>query len=152
VPSPQPLDVVEIASIARLVDAGAVVVCAGGGGVPVVRGRAGLDGVEAVIDKDLTAALLAERLEADRLVLLTDVPYVERDWGRPAAEPIRSAFPADLRLLSFAAGSMGPKVDAACRFVERTGRRAAIGSLAELEDVVRGSAGTQVTPELVPSR
>ena len=150
VPSPEPRAIVELPSIARLVDGGAVVVCAGGGGVPVVRGRAGLEGVEAVIDKDLTAALLAESLDADGLVMRTDVPYVEREGGRPGAEPIRRATPDDLRSLPFAAGSMGPKVDAACRFVERTGRRAAIGSLAQLEDVVAGQAGTQLVPALVP--
>jgi carbamate kinase len=152
VPSPQPLGIVELPSIARLVDAGAVVVCGGGGGVPVVRGPSGLEGVEAVIDKDLTAALLAERLDADRLVMLTDVPYVEREWGLPTASPIRRSTPEDLRLLSFVAGSMGPKVDAACRFAERTGNRAAIGSLSELAAVAGGSAGTQVASELVAIR
>lgn len=152
VPSPEPLAIVELPSIARLVDGGAVVVCAGGGGVPVVCGASGLEGVEAVVDKDLTAALLAESLNADRLVLLTDVPYVQRDWGLATAEPISQATPDELRLLTFAAGSMAPKVEAACRFVERTGGRAAIGSLSDLAHVAGGAAGTQVSPARLPAR
>jgi carbamate kinase len=149
VASPEPRAIVELPSIARLVDAATVVVCAGGGGIPVAWGPSGLEGVEAVIDKDLTAALLAERLDADRLVMLTDVPYVERDHGLATAEPIERATPDELRLLTFAAGSMGPKVEAACRFVERTGGLAAIGALGDLADVARGAAGTQVSPALV---
>ena len=104
----------------------------------------GLRGVEAVIDKDLTAALLAEELGAGRLIVLTDVPYVERDWGTAAATPIAVATPAELRELPFAAGSMGPKIEAACRFVERTGGEAFIGSLAELGAISRGEAGTRI--------
>ena len=144
VPSPEPQAIVELPSIARLVDAGVVVVCAGGGGIPVVRTGEALAGVEAVIDKDLTAALLAEGLGADLLVLLTDVPFVERAWGTPAARPIEAATPRELRALRFAAGSMGPKVEAACRFVERTGGRAAIGALGRLSAVLAGRSGTQV--------
>lgn len=143
VPSPEPRAIVELPSIERLVDAGAVVVCAGGGGVPVVAGAAGLAGVEAVIDKDLTAALLAEQVGAERLVILTDVPYVERGWGTPGAAVIEHATPAELRLLRFASGSMGPKVEAACRFAE-AGGQAAIGALDDLAAVVAGHAGTQV--------
>jgi carbamate kinase len=144
VPSPEPKGIVELSSIARLVDAGVVVVCAGGGGIPVVRNRDALEGVEAVIDKDLTAALLAEGLGADLLVLLTDVPFVERGWRTAAARPIEAATPDELRALRFAAGSMGPKVEAACRFVERTGGRAAIGALGRLSAVAAGGSGTQV--------
>jgi carbamate kinase len=146
VPSPQPMEIVELASIERLVDVGAVVVCAGGGGVPVVRRDGSLVGVEAVVDKDSTAALLADEIGADRLVLLTDVPYVERDWRTCAAAPIRRATPAELRELRFASGSMAPKVEAACRFAE-AGGGAAIGALSDLTDVVAGTAGTQVVPE-----
>jgi carbamate kinase len=146
VPSPQPREIVELPSVERLVAAGAVVVCAGGGGIPVVAEGRELRGVEAVIDKDLTAALLAERLDADRLLMLTDVPFVERDWGTEAATPIASANPNELRELPFAAGSMGPKIEAACRFVEHTGREAAIGALGDLAAVARGDAGTQITP------
>ncbi|MEX2023591.1 MAG: carbamate kinase [Thermoleophilaceae bacterium] len=145
VASPEPRGLVELRVIDRLVAAGSVVVCAGGGGIPVVAGSGGLRGVEAVIDKDLTAALLAEDLGAGKLIVLTDVPYVERAWGTDAATPIEAATPAELRRLSFAAGSMGPKIEAACRFVERTGGEAVIGSLAELGAVSRSEAGTRVT-------
>jgi carbamate kinase len=148
VPSPEPRAIVELESIRRLVDAGAVVVCAGGGGVPVIRHGRALDGVEAVIDKDLTAALLAAELGANMLVMLTDVPNVERDWGTTTARPIGRTTPAELRQLSLAPGSMGPKVEAACRFVE-TGGHAAIGALQDLEAVVMGAAGTQIVPALV---
>jgi carbamate kinase len=144
VPSPEPEAIVELEAIQRLVAGGTVVVCSGGGGVPVVRGRSGLRGVEAVIDKDLTAALLAQAVGAERLVLATDVSFVETGWGTNAAAPIVAATPGELRGLQFAAGSMAPKIEAACRFVERTGCSAAIGSLAELEAVIRGTAGTQI--------
>lgn len=147
VASPEPTEIVEAESIDLLVGSGAVVVCAGGGGIPVVRDGGGLRGVEAVIDKDLTAALLAETLGADRLVLATDVAYVERGWGTPAAEPIGSATPAELRRSRFAAGSMGPKVEAGCRFVERTGGSCGIGALSDLAALVRGGAGTQIAAE-----
>lgn len=143
VPSPEPRAIVELATIRRLVDAGVVVVCAGGGGIPVV-GERGLRGVEAVIDKDLTAALLASSLDAERLVLATDVTHVMRNWPLSTASPIRHATPTELRPLRFAAGSMGPKVEAACRFAERPGRSAAIGALDELGALVDGRAGTEV--------
>ncbi len=145
VASPAPQGIVELQAIDRLVAAGSLVICAGGGGIPVVADPEGLRGVEAVIDKDLTAALLAEELGAGKLIVLTDVPYVERDWGTPAATPITTATPTELRELSFAAGSMGPKIEASCRFVERTGGEAFIGSLAELGAISRGEAGTRIT-------
>ena len=144
VPSPQPHEIVELDSIATLLRGGSIVVCAGGGGIPVVREGGRLRGVEAVIDKDLTAALLAEQLDADRLLILTDVAYVERGWETEAPVPIQRATPAELRGLKFAAGSMAPKVEAVCRFVERTGGEAAIGCLAELTEVVAGRSGTHV--------
>ena len=144
VASPQPREIVELEAIETLLRAGSIVVCAGGGGIPVVRDGSRLRGVEAVIDKDLTAALLAEQLEADRLLILTDVPHIERGWRTPEAKPIGSATPTELRQLEFAAGSMAPKVDAACRFVERTGGEAMIGSLTELAEIAAGLAGTQV--------
>jgi carbamate kinase len=149
VASPEPKGVVELPAIERLVAAGTLVVCAGGGGIPVVAESGALRGVEAVIDKDLTAALLAEELGAEKLIVLTDVPYVERDWGTPDATPIDAATPAELRELAFAAGSMGPKIEAACRFVERTGGEAVIGSLADLGAVARGEAGTSILPTAV---
>jgi carbamate kinase len=148
VPSPEPLDIVELRTIRLLVEGGIVVVCAGGGGVPVVLDEAGaLRGVEAVVDKDLSAALLARLLHVDMLLMLTDVPAVERRFGTPAAEPIRRTTPAELRAVEFAAGSMAPKVEAACRFVEATGGTAAIGALADAAAIIRGSAGTVVAPD-----
>jgi carbamate kinase len=143
VPSPEPREIVELDAIRLLVEAGIVVVCAGGGGIPVTRNGT-LRGVEAVIDKDLAAALLAEQLEADFLLLLTDVEAVEADWRTPQARPIRQTSPDELRGLTFAAGSMGPKIEAACRFVERTGGVAGIGSLADAREVVAGRRGTLI--------
>lgn len=146
VASPQPQRVVETAVIDQLVRSGVVVVCAGGGGIPVSESADGtLTGVEAVIDKDLTAALLAEALGAHALLLLTDVEAVETDFGRPDSRPIRRATPDELRARDFASGSMGPKVDAACRFVERTGGIAAIGALTDAVDLLDGRSGTLVT-------
>jgi carbamate kinase len=150
VASPDPLEIVELGAVEQLLRSGAVVVCAGGGGVPVVAEGGRLRGVEAVIDKDLTAALLAEALGAERLLVLTDVPGVERGWGTPVASPIDAATPAELRRLPFAAGSMGPKVEAACRFVEHTGGEAVIGALAELAAVARGEAGTRIAAAGAP--
>ncbi len=144
VASPEPLEIVEIVTIRLLVAADVLVVCAGGGGSPVVYAGSGLRGVEAVIDKDLAAALLAEALSADVLLLLTDVPAVERDFGTAAATPIASATPAALRAATFAPGSMGPKVEACWRFVERTGGRAAGGALRDAAALLAGEAGTQV--------
>jgi carbamate kinase len=147
VPSPAPRRIVEIGLIRRLCDAGIVVVCAGGGGVPVICNEEGeLEGVEAVVDKDATAALLAEALDADALLLLTDVPAVELDHGSPDAQPITRTTPAFLRAHRFPSGSMGPKIDAVCRFVELTGRVAAIGALADARDILAGHAGTLVSP------
>jgi carbamate kinase len=145
VPSPEPKEIVELASIRTLVEAGALVVCSGGGGIPVVVDERGfLRGVEAVVDKDLAAELLARDLGADMLLMLTDVPAVMRGWRQGTPQPIRQTTPEELRALEFESGSMGPKVEAACRFVEATGATAAIGSLSEATRVVRGRAGTIV--------
>lgn len=145
--SPRPQRVVETRLIRLLLESGAVVVCAGGGGVPVIRDEAGqLRGVEAVVDKDLTSAVLAEALDADLLMVLTDVPAVMQDYGTPDQRPVLRATPAGLRALNPPAGSMGPKVDAVCRFVELTGGMAAIGSLDDAAAILRGAAGTIVTP------
>jgi carbamate kinase len=147
VPSPTPKRVVETRIIRLLLSSGAVVVCAGGGGVPAIRNEDGhLEGVEAVVDKDLATSVLAESLEADALLLLTDVPAVMRGFGTPGAEPILRATPAALRREQFPAGSMGPKVEAVCRFVEITGDMAGIGALADAELILTGKAGTVVTP------
>ena len=145
--SPQPQRVVETRLIRLLLRSGALVVSAGGGGVPVIRDERGkLRGVEAVIDKDLTAAVLAEALEADVLLVLTDVPNVMRNYGTPQAEPISRITPGALRREPFPAGSMGPKVEAVCRFVELTGDMAAIGRLEDAEAIMAGKAGTIITP------
>jgi carbamate kinase len=147
VPSPIPLRVVETRLIRQLLDSGAVVICAGGGGAPVVRNRLGeLEGIEAVVDKDSTTGLLAAALDADLLVLLTDVAAVQTGYGTPSARAILRATPAELRALKFPAGSMGPKVEAVCRFVELTGGTAAIGALHDVDDILTGKAGTIVTP------
>ncbi len=148
VASPEPLRIVELAAIRMLVDAGAIVVCTGGGGIPVTMNGAGtLRGVEAVIDKDLAAELLARSLEADFLLMLTDVPSVLRGWGTPEASTIRRTTPSELHTIEFANGSMGPKVAAACRFVESTGGTAAIGALEDAARIVAGDAGTIVTAD-----
>ncbi len=145
VPSPEPVEVVEASVIRRLVDAGVLVVCAGGGGIPVVRATDGtLSGTEAVIDKDLTAGLLAVTLDADALLLLSDVAAVETAYGEPGSEPITSASVAELAAFAFPSGSMGPKVEAASRFAAGGGF-AAIGSLADAEAILAGRAGTRVT-------
>jgi carbamate kinase len=147
VASPEPQRVVQLPAIRRLVGSGFLVVCAGGGGVPVVDdGNGGHRGVEAVIDKDLCSALLATDLGADVLVLATDVDAVYEGWGSPRQRAYGTVTPATLRGGDFAAGSMGPKVEAACRFVEATGGRAAIGSLQALPELLSGTAGTQVHP------
>ncbi|MEU0568811.1 carbamate kinase [Nonomuraea sp. NPDC005983] len=147
VPSPAPQRVVETRLIRRSVREGVVVVCAGGGGVPVIRDAQGrLTGVEAVIDKDLTASMLAEALECDAFLILTDVPRVMRDFGTPGQSEIANTTPHELRAIDFPAGSMGPKVEAVCRFVETTGDMAAIGRLDQAEQILEGAAGTIVTP------
>ncbi|GAA3555702.1 carbamate kinase [Nonomuraea rosea] len=147
VPSPIPQRVVETRLIREMVRAGVVVVCAGGGGIPVVRDERGrLTGVEAVVDKDLTTAMLAEALECDAFLSLTDVPRVLRGFGTPHQTEIAHTTPHELRAMEFPAGSMGPKVEAVCRFVETTGDMAAIGKLDEAERILAGAAGTIVTP------
>ena len=147
VPSPDPMAMVELATIERLLGEGALVICAGGGGIPVIRDPDGhLRGAEAVIDKDLAAALLAGSLDADALLILTDVAQVEIDYGTPDARPIGHTTPAELRALPFPAGSMGPKVEAACRFVEATGRQAMIGRLEDAVELLGGRVGTVVEP------
>jgi carbamate kinase len=148
VASPQPLNILEIPQIDLMLWHGDVVVCAGGGGVPVVWDESGYwSDVEAVVDKDLTASLLAQKIRADALLLLTDVSHVETRWGSPDARPIERTTPAALRELQFAAGSMGPKVDAVCRFVEAGGRHAAIGRLEDAQALLAGTAGTVVRPD-----
>jgi carbamate kinase len=148
VPCPEPLAVVELRTIRRLVSDGVVVICAGGGGIPVACDERGvLAGVEAVIDKDRTAALLATLLGADLLLYLTDVASVETDWGSAFKQPIGTTAPAALRYQGFDPATMGSKVESACRFVERTGKRAAIGAVADAMALTAGQAGTQILPD-----
>lgn len=144
VASPEPRHIVELSTIETLLDQGVIVVCAGGGGIPVVRSEHGLHGVEAVIDKDLSAALLASQIGAEWLLLLTDVAAVERAWGTDHATPIHQVTVTELAALRFDAGSMQPKVTAACRFVRATGGRAGIGALRDAAAILRGEAGTVV--------
>jgi carbamate kinase len=146
VASPQPKQILEIGVIELLVRERVIVVCAGGGGIPValVPGG-GYEGVEAVIDKDFAGALLATSLHADAFLMLTDVDAVYADWGTPSAWPIHRASPDEMASRAFAAGSMGPKVEAACRFVRANSGFAAIGSLADAGAMLRGEAGTIVS-------
>ncbi len=146
VASPLPLRVLGLDPIRWLLERGALVIAAGGGGIPVARGPDGrhLLGVEAVIDKDLCSGLLARELGADCLVIATDVAAVFLDWGRPTQRPLGRVTPQALAGHAFPAGSMGPKVEAASRFVLATGRRAAIGSLEDIDGLLAGHAGTQV--------
>ncbi len=147
VPSPMPQRIVELEAARVLLRGGMTVVIAGGGGAPVVQGEGGLSGVEAVVDKDFTAALVARALDAELLVMLTDVPAVIADYRTPGERALRDVTVAELEALTFPAGSMGPKVGAACDFVTRTHGRAGIGSLDDAADVVAGTAGTQITAD-----
>jgi carbamate kinase len=146
VASPRPVRIVEIDTAALLLRSGVTVVLAGGGGVPVVETSHGLQGVEAVVDKDFAAALIAAELSADRLVLLTDVAGVMTDFGTPTEQLVSSVARELLSHRAFPPGSMGPKVAAACRFVQETGNSAAIGGLDSAAAVIAGDSGTQIHP------
>ncbi len=147
VASPQPLRVVGLDPVRWLLAHGALVIAAGGGGIPVARNAegTGLHGVNAVIDKDLCSGLLAQDLQADCLVIATDVEAVYLDWGQPTQRALGRVTPHMLAQHAFPAGSMGPKVEAACKFVLATGKTAFIGSLDQIEDMLAGNAGTQVS-------
>ena len=150
VPSPTPQRIFEIRPVKWLLEHGTIVICAGGGGIPTMYERGAgrkLVGVEAVIDKDLCSELLARELDADLLVMLTDADAVYIDWGKPSQRPIRRTSPDALAGFHFAAGSMGPKVEAACRFAAMTGNPAAIGALPDLNRIIAGEAGTTVYPK-----
>ena len=147
VPSPEPRQILEIQPITWLLERGAVVVCAGGGGIPVANRSSApgpLVGVEAVIDKDLASELLAEDLGADLFLMATDVDGVYLDWGTPRQRRLDRVTPEELAGYQFAAGSMGPKVEAATRFAAKTDGRAAIGALADIAAITAGTAGTNV--------
>ena len=147
VPSPEPKRIFELRPIKWLLEHDTIVIAAGGGGIPTMY-EPGKDrqlaGVECVIDKDLASELLARDLDADLFIMLTDADAVYVDWGKPTKRAIRRASPSALSAMSFAAGSMGPKVNAACRFAAVTGKKAAIGALADLGRIIAGDAGTTV--------
>lgn len=146
VASPLPQRVVESETADLLLRHGATVVLAGGGGIPVIEGEDGLEGIEAVVDKDMVAAHVAQKLGAELLVILTDVPAVMVDWGTPMQRPLGHVTVSALAAKDFPAGWMGPKVEAVCEFVRATGSRAAIGSLEDVFEVIAGTKGTQVQP------
>jgi carbamate kinase len=150
VPSPLPKRIFEERPIKWLLDQGVVVICAGGGGIPTMydpEKERTLIGVEAVIDKDRATALLARDIGADLYIMATDVDGVYLDWGKPTRRRVAEITADELAQHDFAAGSMGPKVEAAIDFVRQTGKRAAIGSLADIERIVAGTAGTNIIPE-----
>ena len=151
VPSPLPKRIFQIRPVKWLLEKQTVVICTGGGGIPTMYDRnrqRWLTGIEAVIDKDLASELLAREVNADLLVIATDVQGVYLDWGKPEQRMLGWVTPEELKTYPFPAGSMGPKVAAAIQFVERTGKRAAIGSLEDIEQIVAGTAGTNVAPVL----
>jgi carbamate kinase len=151
VASPRPQRIFELRPIRQLLEHGTVVICAGGGGIPTsYDGQRRLEGIEAVIDKDLASSLLARELDADLLVIATDVDGVYDAWGTPEQRLLGHVTPEELESLELPAGSMGPKVRAACEFARGTGHRAVIGSLADIAELVAGTTGTNVEPVAVP--
>jgi carbamate kinase len=153
VATPEPQLIIELAAIRTLVKARTIVICTGGGGIPVAVDDSGaITGIEAVVDKDLSAALLAEQLQADALLLLTDVRAIHAGWRSAHPRPIRHANPDKLEAMRLPAGSMGPKARAAARFVRNTGKPAAIGALADAPALLRGTAGTRVVAPRATSR
>ncbi|MBR2513893.1 MAG: carbamate kinase [Halomonas sp.] len=149
VASPRPNRIFEILPIKWLMEKGTIVICAGGGGIPTAYDENNkLHGVEAVIDKDLCSALLAEQLQADLLIIATDVDAAYVDWNGPNHKAIASAHPDVLDNMQFAAGSMGPKIEAACRYSRNTGKEAVIGALADIEEILKGVAGTRVGTDI----
>ncbi|HEY4804909.1 MAG TPA: carbamate kinase [Paraburkholderia sp.] len=146
VASPRPKHIFEIRPVKWLLERGTIVICAGGGGIPTLYGEGHkLGGVEAVIDKDLCSALLAQELEADMLIIATDVNAAYIDWSKATQKAISSAHPDELEKLGFAAGSMGPKIMAAAEFARNTGKDAVIGALADIVAITQGKAGTRVS-------
>jgi carbamate kinase len=147
VPSPIPKRIFQLRPIKWLLEKGTIVICTGGGGIPTMYNDDGkLYGVEVVIDKDYAGALLAKELDADLYIMATDSDAVYKDWGTPQAKSLRNVTYQDVKHIQFASGSMGPKVISACWFAEKTGRKAAIGALADLEKIVEGKKGTMFSP------
>ncbi|EIR5520332.1 carbamate kinase [Salmonella enterica] len=147
VPSPQPKRIVENDAIRALISRDHLVICNGGGGVPVVEKADGYHGIEAVIDKDLSAALLASQIHADALLILTDADAVYLDWGKPTQRPLAQVTPEQLREMQFDSGSMGPKVTACTEFVSHCHGIAGIGSLADGQAILAGEKGTLIRCE-----
>ncbi|CAV20222.1 carbamate kinase [Vibrio sp. 10N.222.54.F12] len=145
VPSPRPTGIVEHEAITQLIDAGHLVICTGGGGIPVKKENGKLVGVEAVIDKDMSAAFLAKQLDADALLILTDADAVYLDWGKPTQHALRSTTPSELAKFTFDAGSMGPKIEASCEFIQQGGKVVGIGALEDGLQILQGQAGTNIT-------
>ena len=146
VPSPLPKRIFEIRPVKWLLERGSIVICAGGGGIPTYYDdQHNLHGVEAVIDKDLCSALLAENLDADLFIIATDVSAAFIDWGKDTQKAIASAHPDAIKEIGFASGSMGPKVQAAINFARYSGKDAVIGSLSDIVDIVKGKAGTRIS-------
>ncbi len=145
VPSPQPQKIIELPTIKALLQLKTTVICGGGGGIPVTQSAEGkLEGAEAVIDKDNTTSLIARELNADMMVILTDVPAVCVHWGTPEEQSIKAASPEALSKLDFAKGSMGPKISASIKFASKTGKPAAIGRLADVDEIIKGKSGTRI--------
>ncbi|CAK2915359.1 putative carbamate kinase [Vibrio crassostreae] len=147
VPSPRPTGIVEHEAITQLIDAGHLVICTGGGGIPVKKENGKLVGVEAVIDKDMSAAFLAKQLDADALLILTDAEAVYLDWGKPTQHALRSTTPSELAKFTFDAGSMGPKIEASCEFIKQGGKVVGIGALEDGLQILQGQAGTNITKD-----
>ncbi|SMY37817.1 carbamate kinase [Photobacterium andalusiense] len=144
VPSPQPIGIVECDAIETLIKRNHLVICTGGGGIPVKRENNKLVGVEAVIDKDMSAAYLAKQLNADALLILTDADAVYLDWGKATQKAITSTTPRTLSQYSFDAGSMGPKIEASCEFIKQGGKLVGIGALHDGLEILKGLAGTNI--------
>ena len=147
VPSPEPKRIWGLKPLKTLVEAGYITICCGGGGIPTYFKDGRLVGAEAVIDKDLASSVLASSIEADLFVIATDVNGAYTGWGTPEQRRIAQADPESLRAFGFAKGSMGPKIEAACRFVEATGKTAVIGALDEIDQILAGKSGTRVVKE-----
>ncbi len=147
VPSPLPTGIIEKDAINTLIENDHLVICTGGGGIPVKHENGQLVGVEAVIDKDMSAAFLAKQLEADALLILTDADAVYLDWGKPTQKALSSTTPSELSQYTFDAGSMGPKIEASCEFIKQGGKLVGIGSLADGLRILKGERGTNIIAE-----
>ena len=144
VPSPSPKEVLEIKAIKDLLEKEHLIICGGGGGAPVVEKDGAYVGFEAVIDKDMTAALIAEEIGAEHLLILTDGSHVCLDWGTPKEEKLENVSVEQMKKYTFPAGSMGPKVDACCQFVEKTKQHGHIGDLSSALEIIEGKTGTHI--------